>query len=169
MANTATTLIWCCKTPEGWRRYPAVVSSNGRVKKGVVVVNGIQVAYPVGKFQIRYFVGPKTVYKNAGVDASAALAARDKMALQREAIVQAEIAEVKVEKPKQRLAMRPAGGGYIQTRVDSGYPEAARKSTVALDDLMLLFPELKYVDEITPELLVQYQAKLRTLDRKSVV
>ena len=68
MANTATTLIWCCKTPEGWRRYPAVVSSNGRVKKGVVVVNGIQVAYPVGKFQIRYFVGPKTVYKNAGVD-----------------------------------------------------------------------------------------------------
>ena len=90
-----------------------MVSSNSRVKKDAVVVNGIQAAFPVGKFQIRYFVDPKTVYKNTGVYPSAALAARDNMALQSEAIVRAEIAEVKVEKPKQRLAIGPAADGYI--------------------------------------------------------
>jgi hypothetical protein len=37
--NKATTLIWYCKTPRGWRRFP-VIEENGRVKLGHVFDHG---------------------------------------------------------------------------------------------------------------------------------
>jgi hypothetical protein len=38
MANLTAKLVRICKTPQGWRRYPAVIGKNGRVRPGYVMI-----------------------------------------------------------------------------------------------------------------------------------
>jgi integrase len=70
------TLVWRCKTAEGWQRYPAVYGKNNRLKQGFALVDGREVHIPEGTYQIRQYVDRKTVYVPAGdlaVDALAKL------------------------------------------------------------------------------------------------
>lgn len=73
MANLKAKLLWHCKTENGWRRYPVLLSKNGRIRTGVVKVNGKERDYPQGTFHIRYFDGPKAVFKAVGTDPAEAL------------------------------------------------------------------------------------------------
>src|ERR1035441_245875 len=62
MANTTVNLYRKCKTPEGWRYYPVVMSANGRVKPNAVKVDDAEVAYPVGHYVLRSYDGGNTVW-----------------------------------------------------------------------------------------------------------
>jgi hypothetical protein len=42
----AVTLVRRCKTPTGWRRYPAATASKGRVLANTVIVDGKNRIYP---------------------------------------------------------------------------------------------------------------------------
>jgi hypothetical protein len=75
---------------------------------------GRDVNYPEGRFQVRTFEGSKRVWKNAGLDATDALAMRDRVARRREIIVQAGVAGVEVKEEKGRVAIRPAVTRYLQ-------------------------------------------------------
>jgi integrase len=161
VANTATTLVWNCKTEKGWRRYPVVMATNGRVKTGVVLIDGREVRYPDGRFQIRYFIGDKTVYENAGEDPVEALALRDRLSRRKEVIAQAKVAGVEVKKETGRIIIGPAVAKYIQHLLDVDASEASKVYLVALDDLVRTLPNLRYVDEITSEAMVSFGAALR--------
>ena len=78
MANRKVVLIRLCKTEKGWRRYPAVIGKNGRVKPGFVVVDSKERKYPDGRYQLRTYVGSRMVYRDAGENAAAALTALTK-------------------------------------------------------------------------------------------
>ena len=73
MANLKAKLLWHCKTPNGWRRYPALLSKNGRIRTGVVKVGGKEREYPQGTFHLRYFDGAKAFFKAFGTDPVEAL------------------------------------------------------------------------------------------------
>ena len=55
MANRKVSLVRYCKTPDGWRRYSAVIGKNGRIKPGFVTVKGRQHHYPEGHYEARYY------------------------------------------------------------------------------------------------------------------
>ena len=66
MKAKAVTLVRRCKTPTGWRRYPAAIASNGRVLANAVIVDGKNRIYPEGVYQLRTYRGRTTVYRNVG-------------------------------------------------------------------------------------------------------
>jgi hypothetical protein len=74
MANKKTVIVRLCKTPYGWRRYPAVLDKSGRIKPGLVLADGEEREFPVGRYQVRSYAGRRTVYKDVGDDPGRALA-----------------------------------------------------------------------------------------------
>ena len=73
MANTAVTLLRKCKTSQGWRYYPVVMSGNGRVKPYAVTVNGVEAVFPTGHYVLRSYAGDKTVWTRVTGGATEAL------------------------------------------------------------------------------------------------
>jgi integrase/recombinase XerD len=55
-------------TPEGFRYAPVVMSGNGRVKPGAVIVNGEEEKHPEGAYYIEWYEGTKRKRKSVGTD-----------------------------------------------------------------------------------------------------
>src|ERR1700760_3913657 len=113
MANRAVTLVWYCKTEKGRRRFPAILTGNGKVRTGVVLVDGREREYLDGRFQLRTFEGTQTVYINAGENSADALAARKKLANKLAAKHSAQEAGIKVVEEAGRVSLRPAADRYV--------------------------------------------------------
>ena len=61
-------LVWHCKTPRGWRRFPVlIIEEYGRrtVRHGWVNDGGIEAYYPEGRFQLRSFINGKQHFQTA--------------------------------------------------------------------------------------------------------
>lgn len=74
-AATTASLYWHCKTEKGWKRFPVVIGGNGRISKGVVLINGKEKKYPQGTFHLRTHQGG---FRNLGDDVALALDAQRK-------------------------------------------------------------------------------------------
>jgi integrase len=162
MANKKVSLVWYCKTPTGWRRFPAVMSPNGRIKTGTVIVEGREVKYPEGRFQLRMYNGKATVYKNAGATSAEALAARDRLSNQKYAISTAEAAGVRVIEEDARLSIRIAVERFIKKTLDSGSAVAAQVYRTALNDFIRA-TSVTYVDEINADVMAAFHAALKRM------
>jgi hypothetical protein len=114
MANKKVVLIRLCKTEKGWRRYPAVIGKNGRVKPGFVIVDGKERKYPNGRYQLRTYVGSRMIYRDAGVNAAAALTAQTKTEHLLQAKVAAKEAGVKIEEVPGRLSLARELNRFVQ-------------------------------------------------------
>jgi hypothetical protein len=68
------TLYWTGKTPGGWKRYPAAIERNGKVRPRYAQVGGAQQLFETGHYECRHLEDGKTVWKNVGEDASIARA-----------------------------------------------------------------------------------------------
>jgi integrase len=64
MTSTKVAVVRLCKTLAGWRRYPVAMSKNGRIRPDAVVINGKEVVYPEGKYQLRTYAEHRIVYRN---------------------------------------------------------------------------------------------------------
>jgi integrase/recombinase XerD len=61
-------------TPEGFRYAPVVMSGNGRVKPGAVIVNSEEEKHPEGAYYIEWYEGTKRKRKSVGTDPANAFA-----------------------------------------------------------------------------------------------
>jgi len=61
-------------TSEGFRYCPVVISANGRVKPGAVIVNGVEERHPEGAYYIEWYEGEKRKRKSVGPDPANAFA-----------------------------------------------------------------------------------------------
>jgi integrase len=156
-----------CKTPEGWKRFAVILSKNGRVKTGWISEGGREVQYPEGRFQVRTFEGSKRVWKNAGLDATDALAMRDRVARRLEIIVQAGAAGVEVKEEKGRVAIRPAVTRYLQHCRQVEAEVAAGVYGRTLADFMRSLPDIQYVDQINAEVMVRFGVALRAMGNEA--
>lgn len=75
MANLKASLYWHCKTETGWRRFPVTYAKNGRIKTGLVLVDGKERSYPDGQFHLRTYTGERTGWRSLGTDQTVALEA----------------------------------------------------------------------------------------------
>lgn len=150
-----------CKTPKGWRRYPAVFAKNGRLKANLVLEAGEEKEYPVGRYQLRYYEGRKPVYKDVGESASEALAARTRQANLLLTRQTAKAAGVKVDEgATRRKSLMAEFRRFIEAAESRGSKEAAEVYQTAVSRFIEIVAKT-YVDEINPDDLLRYQRWLR--------
>jgi len=118
MANKTVTLLRRCKTPAGWRYYPAVIGKTGKVKPGVVLVAGAEVFYPEGSYALRSFTGGKTVFTKVGDNPSDALAALERATLIRTARHSAAAAGAKILEEPGRVLLSAAFKKFLADTID---------------------------------------------------
>ena len=74
MANKKVSLLRYCRVDKDgvsvWKRYPAAIGRNGRIRPEFVVIDGQQVHCPAGHYELRYYEGRKLRYENAGDNAA---------------------------------------------------------------------------------------------------
>ncbi len=88
-------LVWYYKSEKGWRRAPVLMGANGRIRTGVVLIDGKEQKFPDGRFQLRtYGLKGENVYVNAGTNAAEALLQRDVASKRRKVRRDAEAAGV---------------------------------------------------------------------------
>jgi integrase len=161
MANRKVVLVRYCKTDSGWRRYPAVIGKNGRVKPGFVMVAGAEQAYPEGRYQLRTYQGRRMIYEDVGPNAGDALAARDRAIHLLAARESAIAAGVKVEEPAAgRLYLQRALLKFIEAAEDRGSPESALVHRTAGEEFLRIITKT-FADEVTEEDILLHQRALR--------
>jgi len=161
MPNRKVTLVRLCKTETGWRRYPAVIGRNGRVRPNFVSVGGKQREYPEGRYQLRMYEGSRMIYRDVGDNAAQALTAQIKAEHVLAAKVEAKAGGVRVEEDTPgRLSLYRGLNRFIQAAKDRGSDSAALVYEKDCKGFLRIVGKT-YVDEIIDEDLLRYQRELR--------
>jgi integrase len=167
MANKAVALIWYCKTESGWRRFPALVSSNGKVRTGVVMVDGEEQKHSDGRFLLRSFAGGKLIYTSLpeNISPSDALSERNRLARRLAARISAHDAGTQIVETPGRVVLRTAAAKYVQRAKDSGAAEAAVTYAKALEHFQEAMDDagIRYVDEVNEEAMLRFHGHLRQM------
>jgi len=156
MANRNVTLVRLCKTEKGWRRYPAVIGKNGRVKPGFARVDGKEKEFKEGRYQLRSYEGSRMVYAEAGEHAGDAMAARDKAMHLLSAKDSAAAAGAKIEEVPGRRNLRRELNRFVTATEDRGSMEAAKVYRTAGEEFLMVtgktFAEDLTADDISRHL-----------------
>ena len=126
MPNSKVTLVRRCKTDEGWKFYLAAIGRNGRVRPDYAVVDGKQICFPIGHYELRFYEGRKLRYENVGENAANALNAKLAKEKRLKAKTAANDAGVALVEVPGRKYLRREAGLYVQDRKNQGAKEAAR-------------------------------------------
>jgi integrase len=156
----AVALMWYCRTPKGWRRFPVVLGGNNRVKHGYVKVDGVLQHFPDGRYEIRLYESRKKVYKRAGDNAADAMAARDREEHLASAKQLAEVAGVKIVEEPGRLHLRKAALKFEDEAKERGAMEAAEVNRNVTAEFLAV-TGLVYADEVTRDHVFKFHKALR--------
>ena len=161
MPNTNVTLVWRCKTAQGWRRYPALFAKNGRPRTGLVKVDGREMHVPIGTFELRYYDGRRQMFKKAGDNPTDALHARNRLADRLAAEASAEKAGLKLEPDAPaRKSLLSMFRSFIEDVEGRGKLEASQVYKLAGREFIQCIGKT-FVDEIDRDDLTRYQRRLR--------
>jgi integrase len=160
MANRKVVLLWYCKTPKGWRRFPVVMGRNARIKHGYVLLDGVETRFPEGRYELRLYEGAKPVYKRAGANAADALAARDREVHLLTAKDAGASAGVKIVEEASRVYLRRAATRFEDDAKQRGSLEAAEVNRHVTDEFIEVTGRT-FVDEITREDILKFHKALR--------
>jgi integrase len=158
----AVALVWRAKTDSGWKYFPVIVGGNGRIKVGKVMVDGKEVCLPDGHFELRYYEGRKTKYRNVGTDATEAINERDRMRNLGDAKAFATAAGVTVNEPEVRKTIKAEAVRFVQAAEDRGAMDAAEVNRLAMTEFQKANPKMVYVDEITAQSATSFWRYLAT-------
>lgn len=160
MANRKVTLLWYCKTPKGWRRFPVVLGGNNRIKHGFVKVDNVLTHYPEGRYELRLYEGTKPIYKRAGTNAADALVARDREVHLLTTKDAASKAGVKIVEETGRLYLRKAAQRFEEDAKDRDALEAAEVNRLVCEEFLAV-TQLTYADEVTRDSVFKFHRALR--------
>lgn len=136
MPNLKAVLLWYCRTPRGWRRFPVLLGRNNRIRHTFVTDHGKEISYPEGRYQILVYEGSRPVYKNAGDNAADALAARDRETHLLAAKLSADNAGAKIVEEEKRTYLRRAAGLYVQDAENRNAKEAAEQAELVTSEFL---------------------------------
>ena len=132
----SVTLIWLCKTDTGWKRYPAAMGRNGKIRPHHAQVGEKQIDFPGGHYELRSYAGRKTVFKNVGTDASLAYAQllheKKNLALKDAAAD----AGIKIPDAPGRVDLEARAKKYIERQEKRGKTRAAETFKIAIDEFL---------------------------------
>ena len=136
MANRKVTLVRYCKTENGWRRYPAVIGRNGKIRPGYALVNGEPVLYAEGHYEIRFYKGDKPIHRNVGTNAQDALLERDREAQLLVARDAAAAGGAVLVETSGRVNLLKKKDEFIERHKAKGQERASETATIAIDDFL---------------------------------
>jgi integrase len=167
MANRAISLYYHAKTPTGWKRLPAVVGKNGRIRRSYGLEAGAQVHYETGSYQIRSYDGPRTIWKPIppNADPLRELERERKRLAAREAAADAG-AVIVPETGRKRLQSEL--NRFVQAARDRGAEVAANAYDSHGNEFLRITGRV-YADEITADDMAIYARTMRrTLSDRTV-
>jgi integrase len=162
VANSRVSLVRRVKTDSGWRYYPAAYAANGKVKPGVVVVNGMDVKYPAGHYALRYYQGTKLIVEGLkGASPAEAEAKRIVKGSRMSAMIVAREAgiAIKVHDPLKHKTLTAELGQFLSETASRGSLKALEAYRLACDEFLKVSGR-QYADEIEPGDVVKYQKAL---------
>jgi integrase len=160
LANKSVTLVRKVKTPEGWRRYPVVMSANGKVKPNACLVADKEVVFRTGHYELRSYLGTKAVYERiegTATDAFVALKAAQKKSA---VLALADDAGVQVVPDQKRKSLRDEFPKFIQAARDRGSEEAAETYTRSVSEFLDGCTKV-YVDEVVREDVTKFHVLMK--------
>jgi integrase len=160
MANKRVSLYRKCKTPDGWKRYPVAMSANGRVKPDAVIVDGAEVVYKTGHYELRSFEGSNTKWTRLDGNATDALAALKVAQKRSVATAMAVDAGVQVVLDPMRIPLRDSYRRFVHAALDRGSKEAAEVYERTLEDFFSGCSKI-YADELTHDDVLKFHAQMR--------
>jgi integrase len=157
MANKKVSLVWYCKTPRGWRYFPAVHHIKDAMltpKPGYVMENGTEVEYPQGRFMLRS-------YDSEGRNVYEAVKESNPHVIQNR-LRTAQVRAVAQPKEVTTLAvLRRAVAAYVADCKARNAMEAARDAKLVLNEFMTICKGITYTRGITREDVLKWHAALR--------
>jgi integrase len=161
MANKKVALVRKVKTTQGWRRYPVVMSANGKVKPDVVLVGGTEVAYELGHYELRSYVGSKVQYERVDGNATEALAALKLAQKRANAVAMAGDAGVQIlVHDSKRKILRDEQTRFVQAAVNRGCVEAAEIYKRTMDDFLAGCSKT-YADEVSRDDVTKFHTRMK--------
>jgi integrase len=153
-----TALVWLCKTPRGWRRFPVLTETDSKTKYerariGWVNDGGVETYYPEGKFQIRSFRDGKQHFETTKNQDHAGYVIREWKE------------ETKKREPAKGIPsthglLKNAANAYVKALDDQGKHTAATHARLVLDEFMTVC-KTAYVRSVTEKCVTDYQNLLR--------
>jgi integrase len=162
MANRKVSLVWLCRTDEGWKRFPAVVGKNGKLRPGYADVKGEHVHYPDGRYQLRSYKGSRTIYTNVENPAEALndLKRKTHLLVAKHSAASAGPGVEVVGEITSRLSLQRKKDEFIKRLVSQGHQRASETALIAIDDF-LEATDLTYADEVTEDSILKFYRYLR--------
>jgi integrase len=149
-----------CKTPAGWKRYPAAVGRNGKIRPHHAQIGAEQVDYPDGHYEIRSYDRRKTVYRNVGEDAALAFAELQhevKRQVLRDAAAEAGVT---VEEAPGRVDLRKKATEFAGRQIKRGKARAAETFKLAAEEFLPAVG-VRYADQLQEKHILDWYDVLR--------
>jgi integrase/recombinase XerD len=159
MANREVNLTKRVQTPHGWRYCRVLLSTNGRVKPDIVVVNGKEERHAEGAYYLEWREGAKRVRLSVGKDPQDAAARR----LRKEAELNAVNNGVSVVPENSQNGHRSLAAAvteYLEETTLTKKPKTLAAYTTALSYFMESCPKL-FLEDIDRKDLLKFSAFLR--------
>ena len=161
MAQPKVTLYYCCKTLEGWKRYPAAMGRNGKIRPQFAQVGNAQKLFETGHYECRYTAETgKTAWKNVGDDATTARAEQLHLAKVLTAQCAAEEAGTTIVETPGRTNLKSKANEYTQRQIARGKKRAAVTFTTAIDEFLPI-AKVPFADQLTEAIIMRWYAALR--------
>jgi len=159
MANREVNLTKRVQTPHGWRYCRVLLSTNGRVKPDIVVVNGKEERHAEGAYYLEWREGAKRVRLSVGKDPQDAAARR----LRKEAELNAvnnDVSVVAENSQNGHRSLTAAITEYLEETTLTKKPKTLAAYTTALSYFAESCPKL-FLEDIDRRDLLKFSAFLR--------
>jgi hypothetical protein len=153
-------LYLLCKTPDGWKRYPAAIGRNNKVRPGYAQVGDTQKQFESGKYQLRWVIEGKTFWETVGEDAAFARAALDAKQKTLKAHAAAEDAGAKIVETTGRIDLQKRAKAFVARQEDRGKAESVLTFKSAFDGFMES-TNVRFGDELTEQHITRWYGALR--------
>jgi integrase len=147
MSNRKVSLLWYCRSPRGWRRFPVVMGRNNRIRHTFVMDKGVEMSYPDGRYELLTYKGRKPVYERAGNNAADALALQKRKSHLMVAKDSAVAAGATLVEEEQRKSIRKSADLYVQDCKNRNAIEAAMQSKLVTSEFIETCRKT-FVDEV---------------------
>jgi integrase len=136
------------------------MSANGKVRPDAVMVAGVEVAYPVGHYELGSYSGTKRVWTRLQGNATDALAALKQAQKKANAVAIAGGAGIQVVLDPRRLVLREAAPKFVQAAVNRKSKEAAEIYDRTLTEFLSGCSKT-YADELTHDDVLKFHGEMR--------
>ncbi|WP_172838118.1 tyrosine-type recombinase/integrase [Terriglobus roseus] len=137
------------------------MSANGKVKPDTVLVKGVEVVYPTGRYELRSYAGTRTVW--TPVDGNATVALAEQKTAQKKAAAKAvaKNAGVAVVEDSSRKVLKTWADKWVNAALDRGSLEAAELYRRTADAFLLVCSKT-YADDLTHDDVLAFQRSMRS-------